>query len=499
MLKQLLFDNPLLIRHVRANLRSPKAGYLTAVVVLLASLLMFTGFKVQALDEPGFFIVFFCCQAAALHLVGTSQVASSISASNDSGILDFHRIAPLSPTATTLGFMFGGAVREYLVALVMLPFTLATALLCDVGLPGFLTTTVVLISSTMLFHALAFTTGLVAAPGKTRNINGALGVIVIGAGMSTGMVSAGLPVPGMLSVGPALAEAIIADADRGVVPVTFFGIEMPLFLQSLFYQIPLTLFLVVAATRRMKSAQAMFFSKSTAIAFFVTIVTLSLGGVIEHPQLKAAWLIPMLAYIEFLIAVLMILTITPTQGPYQGGARRAKRMGMARPPLWQDDSSNRAAVFVMASLIVGTVHVTQTLVPGMKIDAQFWRVAGTAAATAGYFGFATQYFWLKYRQRGKLVLMMFVFLFWLLPLFVSLLLATIMGEEDIAFMVASMSPFFGIGAGSWTGLIFPGSMAAVFFALLMLQERRAWETLTQHDYAKADELTDGEADQLLLS
>jgi lipid-A-disaccharide synthase-like uncharacterized protein len=498
MLKQLLFDNPLLIRHLRSNLRPPRPAYLTGVVVLLSSLLMFAGYKAGGLGNSGFFCFFFGAQALALLLAGTSQVASSISASNDSGILDFHRIAPLSPTSTTLGFMIGGAVREYLVALVLLPFTLACALFSDVGIVGFLTSTLVMISSTLLFHALAITAGLVSKPGKTRNVNSALGLLVFGAGACTGMTAIGIPIPGMLSVGPAFMEAIKANPPPNAIPATFFGIEFPVFLQSLFYQIPLTVFLVVAATRRMASATAMFFSKSTAIAFLVTIVTLTLGGVIEHPKLDAVWLIPMLAYIEFLVAVLLILAITPTQGQYQGGARRAKRIGMGRPPSWQDDSSNRAAVFVMATLLMGTVQVVHTLVPALDIGARFWRTAGTSAAVIAYFGFVTQYYSLKYQNRAKLALLMFVFLFWILPLFVALLLATIMQQQDFALYVAGISPLFGIGAGSWTAFIFAVSMAAIFFVLLTMRERRVWETLAIREIAKADDLMGDEADNPFL-
>lgn len=490
MLRQILIDNPLFVRHVRSNLRPPRAAYLTGIVVLLSSLLMFAGYKAGGLDSPGFFGFFFGAQALAVLLAGTSQVASSISASNDSGILDFHRIAPLSPTSTTLGFMVGGAVREYMVALVVLPFTLACALFSDVGFVGFLTSTLVLISSTLLFHALALTAGLVAKRGKTRNVNSALGLLVFGAGACSGLTTVGIPIPGMLSVGPAFMEAVNADLPRGAIPATFFGFQFPVFLQSLFYQIPLTLFLVVAATRRMGSATAMFFSKTTAAAFLVTIVTLSLGGVIEHPNLDAIWLVPMLAYIEFLVAVLMILAITPTQGRYEGGARRAKRIGMGRPPLWQDDSSNRAAVFVMASLMLATVQIIHTLVPALNLDARMWRIAGTAAAVIAYFGFATQYYSLKYHNRRGLVQMMFVFLFWVLPLFVALLMATIMRQEEMALHVASISPLFGIGAGSWTAFIFAASMAAIFFVLLTLQERRVWETLAIREIVKADDLVD---------
>ena len=98
----------------------------------------------------------------------------------------------------------------------------------------------------------------------------------------------------------------------------------------------------------------------------------------------------------------------------------------------------------MASLLLATVQVIQTLVPALNIDARYWRVAGTAASVVTYFGFATQYYSLKYQNRGKLVLMMFLFLFWMLPLFVALLLGTILQQEDFAFHVACISPFFGI-------------------------------------------------------
>jgi hypothetical protein len=489
MLKQTVFDNPLLVRHLRANLRSPKAGYLTFVIVVLSCCVMYAGYATKSLGGSLYFNLFFVCQTLALHFAGTSQVASSISAANDSGILDFHRISPLPPTTTTIGFMFGGSVREYLVALVLLPFTLACALFSNVGISGFASASIVLISSTVLFHALALTSGLLAAPGRSRNLNAGLGFLILMAYFSAGTIRVGIPIPGMLTVGPALAEAT-GVVPRGGVVVTFFGVALPLFVQSLLYQIPLTVSLVVAATRRMKSAQAMLFSKSTAVAFLAIIATLSLGGVIGHPALQIDWLVTILAYAECFVACLLILAVTPSQGLYRSGARRSKRIGMANPPLWADDSSNRAAVVVMAGLMLATVQVIQTLVPALKLDERSWKVAGTATAVVMYFGFATQYFSLKYRRRGKLVLLMFVFLFWLLPLVVGILMATALQQPDAAHMIASLSPFFGIVSGSWTALVFAGSMAGVFFGLLKLEERRVWQKLTQRDIEKQDELLD---------
>ena len=72
MLKQIVLDNPLLVRHLRANLRSPKAGYLTFVIVLLSCCAMYAGYAMKSLDSPGFFYLFFVCQTLALHFAGTS-------------------------------------------------------------------------------------------------------------------------------------------------------------------------------------------------------------------------------------------------------------------------------------------------------------------------------------------------------------------------------------------------------------------------------------------
>ena len=59
MLKQVLLDNPLLVRHVRSNLRPPRAGYLAGIIVSLSSLLMFAGYKAGGLGSSGFFCFFF--------------------------------------------------------------------------------------------------------------------------------------------------------------------------------------------------------------------------------------------------------------------------------------------------------------------------------------------------------------------------------------------------------------------------------------------------------
>lgn len=67
-----------------------------------------------------------------------------------------------------------------------------------------------------------------------------------------------------------------------------------------------------------------------------------------------------------------------------------------------------------------------------------------------------------------------------------------MKQPDFAFHVASISPLYGIGSGSWVAFIFAASMAAIFFGLLLKQEHLVWESLVFREIAKQDELADGE-------
>ena len=114
-----LFDNPILIKHLRSRLRRTQATSLALVVLVVCVCLLWAGFQGLGMKDGGLFVAFFSLQGLALHLAGMSQVASSIGQVNDSGVLDFHRISPLPPTTTALGFVLGAPIREYFVALLI--------------------------------------------------------------------------------------------------------------------------------------------------------------------------------------------------------------------------------------------------------------------------------------------------------------------------------------------------------------------------------------------
>lgn len=475
--REMLTDNPILMKHVRSRLRRPQGTYLVIAVFLIAVCLLWAGHAANVLDQGPIFVLFFVIQGFALHLVGTSQVASSVSQANDAGILDFHRVSPLPASATTVGFVLGAPIREYLVALVFVPFALFCAVVGKPGLLGFCTTGAVLLSTTLLFHAIAMTAGLVSAPGKTRGANMSVAFLLVMATFATGQVFQGVPIPGLLTAGPALFEAMgFGGGFRGIQTPTFFGINLPLFIQSLIYQTPLTLFLMVSVVRRMRSAQAPLYSKSMAIAFLVTVSVLNLGGIIGHQNVNPEFVVPVLLYVNWIIAIFLTLAVTPSQGTYCNCVRRASKLGMQHPPLWSDESSNRAVVLALASVTFAMAQIVQRAVQG-NVDEQFWPRVGITLCVISYFGSAAQFFALRCRRQSKPVLFLFLFLFWLLPLLVGALVAATFGNDKAGEFIASLSPLYGIAAGSIPSLVWSFLLAGVFYGLMLKEERRCQDTL----------------------
>ncbi|MDA0589545.1 MAG: hypothetical protein O2820_12695 [Planctomycetota bacterium] len=467
---KLLFDNPILIKHIRARLRRPQATYLAIVVLSLCLCIMWAGWYGNGLDNGVIFSLMIFGVGAVLQLGGTSQVASSISQTNDSGILDFHRVSPLSAHTTTIGFVLGGPIREYMVAAIIWPFALFCAVLGDPGILGFASISIVMLTTTLLFHMMSMNAGILSKRGKTRGANMGLAFMIILASGSTASVTAGLPIPGLLTVGPAYAEAMGQLEGPRVQLPTFFGLGLPMFVQSLIYQLPVIVFLTIPVVRRMRSEQASLYSKPAAIACLAAISFLNLGGIVNHPKLQPEHFIPMLLYASVLVSLLLTMAVTPAQGSYMNLVRRSKKQNMLKPSLWLDESSNRAILFVFASFTWATVQVVDTFLAKGQLKSEFLIMTGTAVCVIVYFGSAAQFFALKYGRKSKAMLLMFLFFFWLMPLILAALVAATI-DPDTGLAVAAFSPIYGIGSASMIGLVAAAALAGVFFALMVREER----------------------------
>lgn len=471
MIEKLLLDNPILIKHYRARMRRAQLRPTVIIVFLLASCLLWAGWEGQGLTNGVIFWVIYVLMAIVMQFGGTSQVASSMGQTNDSGILDFHRISPLPPSVATVGFILGAPIREWLVVAVMVPFALFCAILGSPGILGFLQCMLILITTNLLFHTFAVSSGLLVRKGKSRSASGGIIVLLVIASLSSPTVYNGIPIPGLLTVGPTMLDCMEVKLGRGDVEPTFFGAKLPIFLQTLCYQLPLLAFLFVAAVRRMRSPQLPLYSKLNAAGFLVTISILNLAGLVGHPKLVPEQVVPSLLYINVVVAVLLTLSVTPELTTFRNGIRRSRKIGMVKPAMWTDSGSNRAVLFVFCGVTWATAQSVVTfLAANIQFDQTFLLMTMTAMCTIAHFGGGLQYFKLKFGRRGKVTMFLFCFLFWFLPLIIAGIVRFSVGPKAAEY-VASISPIFGIAKGTWTALIPSALMAVIFAALCLRQEK----------------------------
>jgi hypothetical protein len=503
-MNELLFDNPILVKHLRSRLRQPQLTYLLSIIFIICSFILWSGYAGDTFEMGIPFVMLIGLQACALHLVGSNQVASSIGQVNDSGILDFHRISPLKPSTMALGFLLGAPISEYLVALVALPFAMVAAILGKPGFTGFVTVTITLLTTTWLFHLMAILSGLLAARGKTRSANWMVSMFIIIASFGSMWVYFGVPIPGMLTAGPALIEAfggLSWPSGTSVNPATFFGMPLPMYVQTLCYQIPLILFLSIAVVRRIRSAEAALYSKVTAIAFLATLSVLNLGSIVGRNQLHLQFVISGLLYLNGITTLFLIGAITPDQSAFLNALRRANKLRQSHPSQWTDGASNRIAVIVLCCVTMAMVQAA-VMVQSMPSIQSFVTIGGldeqqasylipstTTLTTIAYVGFAAQYFQIRLGPKAKGTLFVLLFCLWVVPLMAGAVFS--LGSEAVAGFAFALSPIFGIGDASPISPVVSSGLAILFFALLLREESLAWQRIK--DAAKLEVLKFAEA------
>ena len=127
-----LWANPILRRYCRSRLRVRGLSVWILLTLLIAGFLFFLPRElylhqvewdvVDAGRIPLSGLLIF--QGIILFLLATGQVAGGMTAEADEGVLDYQRVAPMSPLAKVLGYLFGLPIREYVLFAVTMPFTL---------------------------------------------------------------------------------------------------------------------------------------------------------------------------------------------------------------------------------------------------------------------------------------------------------------------------------------------------------------------------------------
>jgi hypothetical protein len=428
-------ENPIFVKHVRSRLR--KQSLMTAIVVVQALCLciVWAGYQLGSFESGGTFRLLYLLQITILVVLGASQAGSAVGASRASGILDFHRVSPLTPAELVLGFFFGAPIREYALFATTLPYAGLCLAFGQPTVHELVQWMILLVTSAWVVHGLAVLHGL---NGKPRaGSRGVVGIIIF------------------LFV--IFANTIFSMGRMGFAPDlgarwSFYGFDLPWLAVVVMHQAAVLFFIYLACQRRMASERIHVLSKPQATAAMGTLSFLLMGdawGREANPPFMLGTL-----YVTVIAAVLLVLIVTPNQAEYVKGLWRARKLGRARLSAWHDLSLNRLFLAIACAIVLVTTTfawsvVVPVTIPFYQSEMNGYPMAiATGVLVVAYFGLALQYFNLRFGARAKMYFGLFLFLAWLLPLIGGTIvsMASMYGRaETPAQFVFSLSPVAGIG------------------------------------------------------
>lgn len=434
------FDNPIFVKHLRSRLRPQPLASAVTITLVLCLCIVYAGFQLNAFQSGGAFGALFALQAIVLGIIGTAQVSTSVSTAKTSGILDFHRVSPLSPAELVFGFFFGPPVREYLLFACTLPFAAFCLAVDALNFRELLQLMILLISTSWVLHGLSLVSAL-ATKRQSAGARGVLGFIIFSLMLSNGLFTGFGNVLNTLDHDPRL---------------DFFGVSLPWLVVVLLYQIPVLLFTYLAARRKMESERLHPFSKPQGGAAMATLGVLALGGV--WTMNGTDWMALGLIYVLAAVGLIVTVMVTPTQAEYSKGVWRALRPGQPRVSYWDDLAINRVFLIticavVLAAATIGWNRLAERRMFAGTLDRDSFPLAiANGVLVVAYFGLAHQYFQLRFGRRGANYLALFLFLTWGVPLLVgSILLFASFADPGPAQIVYALSPVAGIGLSTEIG------------------------------------------------
>ena len=415
------------------SIAAPQAAASLALVitVVLCLCIVWGGFQLDAFRNGGTFGILFGLQAILLGIMGTAQVASAVSSARASGILDFHRVSPLSSAELVLGFFFGAPVREYLLLACTLPFAFLCLAMGSLNFRELLQLVIILISTSWVLHGLSLLNALTLK--KQAGARGVVGLAIFFGFMTSGLFRGFGNILSHLDQDPRLE---------------FFGISLPWLIVVLLYQIPILFFTFLAARRKMNSERLHPLSKPQALAALGTLGVLVLGGIWTVDDMR--WLATVVIYLLATLGMILTVMVTPTQAEYYKGLWRCQTRPGPDSALGRSGAQPALPRDGLRIVLVTATTAWQRLAEGSNLastspHSSFPLAIANGVLVVAYFGLAHQFFLLRFGRRGPNYLGLFLFLTWVVPLLVGTIMvfsSTEAGPGQVAFAV---SPIAGIG------------------------------------------------------
>lgn len=460
-----IMDNPLLIAMAKLRLRKKERTSLAWVTGLVGVSCALIGLASDTSTEWIFMFTGFL-GFASLNLLyrGVNVLAGLMVQERTSGILEFHRATPTTSYTDALGYLLGGAAREYYLFALMIPFMFLYALAGSISILDVLAAILLIVVNGVLLHCTALLVGLTGFSKRVTNATAVGTLFIFGAAVP--LYRIGLVTPAFLTPVPAFARLFANSDDLAVVAgnVLFFGLPLHPVIFTLLVQASLIAFLFMGVARRLQHERAPVFSRVSALLLFGVVTILTIGGsweVITNPlSTEGGLLTPRnriasltAAYLAGagLLSTVLLVTLVPHYLDFSRALRRARRLGMAFPGWLEDGATAMPLVPVFFLLSCGGFAILVLAGSGFldmdRVLSLYTLVAlsGTAVGIA-FFTAVVEYVRLSVRgsQRSYLLIL---FLTCVFPFILSGVLGSAGMQEGIEFVLA-LSPLLGVGGGA---------------------------------------------------
>ena len=325
-------DNPIFVKHVRSRLRPGAAISWIAIVLTLCAGVTAVGIE-YGWYRSGFTIIsLLTFQSILLGVMGASQIASIVGNVRTSGILEFHRVSPLTAAELVFGFLLGAPIREYMLFAVTLPFVGFCAWMSVPTPRGAVQLVILVVASSWVLHGLALLTSLMSR--RATAARGASALIVL---------LCVLCAPGVLSL-MQLVRNLDVEAR-----LPFFGYQLPWLIVVLVAEAAILFFVMLACLRKIRSEQIHALSKPQAIACLLTLGILALGVAWNQGEAKLTCVV--LTYALAVIAIVLLSSVTPDRTEYTRSLLRARKAGRDRARWWDDIAWNRGVLLIFCVIV----------------------------------------------------------------------------------------------------------------------------------------------------
>jgi len=389
-----IWANPIARRYARSRLRPASFGVALLLTILVAGFFFFvtregSARTMKAAEDVARMpmIPLLILQGLILFGLGTGQAAAGITTEADEGVLDYQRLAPMTPLAKVVGYLFGLPIREWILFAATLPFTLWSVWKGGVPLESVFQLYVVLIMTAISYHLIGLLAGSVMKNRRWAFLTstGMIFVlyIVIPQAAKFGLVYLKYFTiyPVFNEVYPHMVARSLGDAAEIYKSFTpqarFFGLNLPEAVFTFISQAVLSFVMVTMLWRRWRKAECHLLDKVGATGFFGWLQLMLLGNALpliavgdlfpsrelsrrfgrlvnsnssnwQPEPWEAVVMIGLYGLVTLAFLWWLTFIITPQSHDQIRGWRRARKLGERRLPFLSDAATSTPWTLAMA-------------------------------------------------------------------------------------------------------------------------------------------------------